>query len=336
MSHPASFHRPDKVLDPLYVITPIFNPQRYRTRWKHYLNFEKQVLDSGAHLITIEASFGERQEVLTQTVSDKHTIINIRTSQEIWLKENMINLAISRLPSNWKYVAWIDADIQFIRPDWVGETLQQLQHYQVVQMFSEAHDTDSNFEVIQTHKGFIWCYQNLDSSPTQMGKSIPAKSKDGYSTEMLGKTHYWHPGFAWAARKEAINNLGGLIDWSILGGGDTFMAWALIGELNNRNMPRSLGESGVRLLQEWQERAEKFVKRNVGHIEGGIYHFWHGSRKSRRYEDRGAILTGAQFNPEKDLYRDWQGLYQINPDNIKLRDGARKYFRSRNEDQISD
>src|SRR6266496_395544 len=110
-SHPGSFHRPDGISDPLYVITPVFNSPRYRTRWKHYLNFEKHVLQSGAILFTIEASFGEREEVFVEVVSERHTIIHVRTKHEIWIKENLINLAIQRLPADWKYVAWIDGDI---------------------------------------------------------------------------------------------------------------------------------------------------------------------------------------------------------------------------------
>ena len=62
--HPSQNHRADFVTDPLYVITPVFNPQRYRSRWKHYTNFEQHVLDSGAHLITIEATFGARAKVV--------------------------------------------------------------------------------------------------------------------------------------------------------------------------------------------------------------------------------------------------------------------------------
>src|SRR5438067_868351 len=106
------FTRPDVITDTLYVITPIFNPQRYRSRWKHYKNFEKHIIDSGAHLVTIEAVFGDRANVITEKVSDKHTIISVRTKQEIWLKENLINIAIlhlNHIDPNWKYVSWIDA-----------------------------------------------------------------------------------------------------------------------------------------------------------------------------------------------------------------------------------
>lgn len=333
---PLQFHRPDYVDEPLYVITPVFNPQRYRARWKHYKNFEKYVLDSGAHLVTIEATFGAREDSIIDQVHENHIVIHVRTSQEIWLKENMINVAIQRLPANWKYVAWIDSDLAFVRPDWVGETIQQLQHYKVVQMFSEAYDMNYDWEMFQHHKSFMWCYKHEDPEagiPNQLGK-IPGKPKEHYIVQTPGQKGYWHPGYAWAARREAVDDLGGLIDWGILGGGDTFMAYALIGALNQRTMPNSLGKVGVDMLTQWQERAERYIRRNVGYVKGAITHHWHGSKKDRAYYDRGTILTTASYDPMSDLYRDSQGLYQINPENIKLRDGARTYFQQRNEDGI--
>lgn len=325
-SHPAQFHRPDVITDPLYVITPIFNPVRYRSRWKHYKNFEKHVLDSGAHLVTIEACFGERAEVLTESVHAHHTVIHVRTHHELWLKENLINIAISRLPHNWKYLAWIDADITFIRPDWVGECLQLLQHYDVIQMFSEAHDMNHDCEVIKVYKSFMQCYM-------EERKHMPDLGGDYCKQKPNGK-NYWHPGFAWAATRKAIDALGGLIDWSILGGGDTFMAYALVDLLNNRTMPRSLGESGVQWLKQWQHRANAHVRKNVGVMKGTILHHWHGSRESRGYLDRGTILTKAHFNPEIDLKKDWQGLWQLTERSSSLRDDIRDYFRRRNEDSI--
>src|SRR6202035_3379899 len=45
-----------------------------------------------------------------------------------------------------KYVAWIDADVKFNRPDWAQETMQLLQHYDVLQMFSHAQDVGPDYE----------------------------------------------------------------------------------------------------------------------------------------------------------------------------------------------
>ena len=323
---PEHFHRPDTVDQPLYVICPIFNPIRFRSRWKLYKDFEEQVLRfKEAVLVTIECSFGDRAPALGQ-MPGRHIYIHVRSSHEAWIKENLINRAIQSLPADWQYVAWVDPDISFARPDWVGETIQQLQHYKFVQMFSQANDLGPNYESIKSYTSFGYCFLNP-------GK-VPAFDRKGYYTVTSKGKGYWHPGFAWAARREAINHVGGLIDWGILGGGDTFMAYCIAGMLEKRIMPNSLGLNGVRWLQEWQNRCNQYILQDLGYVEGLINHHWHGSRKNRAYWDRGQILTDAKFNPETDIKKDWQGIWQLNTNNIALRNGIRSYLRARNEDGI--
>jgi len=327
------FQRPDRIAAPLHVVTPVFNSPRYRSRWALYEKFAKRVVDAGAVLWTVELAFGERAFAVTSFRDPQHIQLRVHDHQEIWLKENAINAAIARLPADWRYVAWVDADTHFTRPDWVGETLHKLQHYSVVQMFSEAQDLDHDYRPLQRYRSFGWCYQHEADVPPLRGA---ARFGSYVLAGKLSGLGYWHPGFAWAARREAIETLGGLIDWSILGGGDTFMAWALIGRLNDRTMPRSLGPSGVRWLQRWQERAEHHIRRNIGCVDGLLLHHWHGGRGRRAYKDRGQILTAAHFDPERDLKRDSQGLWQLEHHAWELRDGIRAYFAARNEDQLSE
>jgi hypothetical protein len=310
----TTFTRPDFVDETLYVITTVFNPHRYRSRWKLYKAFEKYVLDSfQAHLVTIECTYGNRAQALVQQQSEKHTVIHVQTSAELWIKENLINLAISRLPADWKYVAWIDADVTFARPDWVGEAIQRLQHWHVVQMFSQAADLGPDYQVLKIHNGFVKCYRE---------EMKPAKS---YSN--------WHPGFAWAARREYIDTVGGLIDFSILGAADRNMATALIGRLDD-SIPPGLHANYVKQLRIWACRAAK-VEKNIGYMEGLLLHYWHGAKKHRKYKERWQILIEEQYDPEQDLKKDWQGVWQISRCTTPvLRDSIRAYFGQRNEDSI--
>lgn len=352
--HPSSlgfkglFERPDSVNQPLYVITPIFNTQRFRKRWDLYEKFQHYVKASGAILYTIELAFGERQFAVTSANNPYHIQVRTggnngdRVGHELWTKESLINLALTRLPPDWVYVAWIDADITFKRPDWVGETLQQLQHYQVVQMFSQAEQLDIKYEVLQTYLGFMYCYHNRQS------ENIPALSlkSDYYYTvpkSSFPQNHsnkinmaYWHPGFAWAARRDALNSLGGLIDYAILGSADYFMAKALIGAFNTKVRDfNNLGVSGSRWFYEWQRRAETFIRRNVGYVSGGLTHYWHGSRAKRRYKEREQILIDCKYDPELDLIKNTDQIWQLTERNLSLRDEIRKYFAQRDEDATS-
>jgi hypothetical protein len=346
---------PDYIHEPLYVICPVFNPIRYKSRWKNYERFASYVKDSGGVLVTVEAAFGERHHALqagtTQhgvpiygraptratefhksRTTEPYEYIRVRTDSELWFKENLINIGISRLPENWKYVAWIDADVAFARPNWVGETIHQLQHYQIVQMFSEAQDVGPRYASISTARGFMSCYVK--------GVPRPVGPKAGYYYygQPQGKGPIlWHPGFAWAARREAIDALGGLVDFAMMGAADNHMAHALIGEVTDSYHP-NVHPTYKRLLMEWQTRADKHIRRNVGYVSGLLIHYWHGRKVDRRYWDRWKVITENQFNPDTDLKRDWQGLYQLvddgSPRAIALRDAARKHYRSRNEDSI--
>jgi hypothetical protein len=121
----------------LHVVSVIFNPLRFASRYCLLKDFKKHVQCSGAIVHVAEAAQGDRPWEVT-TVED----LQWRVRDELWLKESMINAAVARLPDDWQYVAWVDADITFLRPDWVQETIQQLQHHAVVQMFEYAQDLD--------------------------------------------------------------------------------------------------------------------------------------------------------------------------------------------------
>jgi hypothetical protein len=309
-------HHEHAPTETLHVITCINNYVRYRRRYELFHKFKKQ-MDENKHVILyiVEIAFGDRPFMVTDHGNPRH--LQLRTDTELWHKENALNLLVQRLPLDWKYMAWIDADLQFVNTDFAHETIHQLQHYKIVQMFATAANLGPGEEVISVHKGLMYQYLN--------GK-ITAKSKQ-YS-------EFGHPGFAWAIRREAFTQMGGLIDFAILGAGDHHMALAWIG-LVDRAFPPKISAQYQRRLYEFQSLCEEHIKRNVGYTPGTVLHSWHGSFQNRRYCERWQILIINDYNPDTDIKRDWQGLYTFATDaKIGLRDGIRLYFRQRNEDSI--
>jgi hypothetical protein len=312
----------------LHVVTAVSNPERYQSRYRLYRDFEKRCLDAGAKLHTVEVAFGDRPHEVTTADHPCHT--QLRTKSQIWHKENLLNIGISRLPKDWKYVAWVDCDVAFARPDWVAETIHQLQHYHVVQMFSHLQELTPSFGPTPTYypgvpASWAYCYE-FDLPGTKRHRGYGATSVDGE----IG--YYWHPGFAWAARREAIDHLGGLMDHMIVGGADYLMAICLT---NRLPLPKWVhqGTAG-RWILDWKARADKYIQGNVGHVPGLLLHHWHGKKAQRQYTSRWNIVLGNDYDPEKDLKRDWQGLWQLTDHNPKLRDQIRQFFRARNEDSI--
>ncbi|MGO9109486.1 MAG: hypothetical protein ACLP9L_09650, partial [Thermoguttaceae bacterium] len=250
---------------------------------------------------------------------------------EIWLKENLGNIGLRGLQPDAKYVAFIDGDLSFARPDWVQETLQRLQHYAAVQMFANVGflDCDGKLIASNTTRSFVDAWSS--------GDLVSAQGKETYEqpSQSPQPGDWGAPGGAWAWRRDVLDSVGGLLDANIVGSSDYWMATALIGRT-----PDSLGNDytpGYRsCLLAWQDRALKHVRQNIGLVPGTVLHHWHGPFAARGYEWRWKILIDCQFDPAADLTRDGQGLLRLHDDGsprfLRLRNALRNYFAQRNED----
>lgn len=291
----------------LYVIAVVSNPARFAKRYKLFQEFcERMGCEKYVELVTIEL-----QQKNRAFITD--SLLKIRTNDEIWYKENMVNIAVRYLPHDWEYVAWIDTDIEFQNKDWALETIELLQTYKIVQMFSHAIDMGDRKETLHVHTGFAYQYVNGETWK-------PAK----YGTQ-------WHPGYAWACTRDAFDNIGGLIDYAILGSADNHMALSFVG-LVDKSLDTNLHPNYKMLCRIFQERCEKYIKRSVGFLAGTVLHHFHGNKPDRQYQDRWKILISNKFDPLRDIVKDYRGLYHLVDDKIKLRDDIIMYFRNRNED----
>ena len=111
-------------------------------------------------------------------------------------------------------------------------TLHALQHYDVVQPWSDAYDLGPNDEHIAHHRSF--CRQYFHRQP------MVATHRAYWSGE--GGPHaYPHSGYAWAMTRQAFDWLGGLFELGGMGSGDHHMSLALIGE-SNASVPRDVSK----------------------------------------------------------------------------------------------
>lgn len=324
------FQRPDYLSYPLDVIITVFNSARYRTRWKHYEDFVSHcnLVGDSVRLWVVEVAFGDREFVVTSPTNERH--LQLRTDSELWHKERSQNLLVQRIVQRHpraRWFAFVDPDISFIRHDWADETRHALQHYDVVQMWKEGYDLDKDGHIIQEHRSFASCYKD----------NIPFSKENNtyYSPGQNRKKNYWHPGYAHAWRREALMEVGGLIDWAILGSGDHHMMHGLIGQMD-KTLISDLSGNYKQAMLRWEKSAAK-IRKNIGFVPGAIFHHWHGAKVSRQYRSRWKILTELKFDPLTDLRTDIQGLYMLNDNgnekSILLRDRVRQYFHSRDEDQ---
>ncbi len=108
---------PDAVREPLYAVVPYFNPWRWKSREKHTARTVKHLIDLGFVVYLVEVAFNRREFAFVNSGLDgtlascavigadhnfRHRYIGLRTKDELWLKENAINIGVSNIP----YYKW--------------------------------------------------------------------------------------------------------------------------------------------------------------------------------------------------------------------------------------
>lgn len=312
--------RPEDVDNTLYVITTVFNPIGFKSRYKLYEDFKPYMEFSGVKLLTVEIAFGNRPFVVTK----KHNKWNLqlRTNHELWHKEGAINAGfwhLLKIVPNAKYVAWVDADVRFTNPHWAEDTIRALDRFCIVQPYSEAINLNSKYER-------MW---HTSSSLKHYHEKLGF-----HQTPPLPKSYLCggHPGLAWAARVDIFKHLGGLMDFCIAGSGDTHMLNALLGDVS-LFYRKGMTDQFRKALYEWQVKADEHVRQNIGYVNGICYHYWHGRSEQRGYEKRWDIINYHQFNPDTDIVRQPNGLYAWNG-KAELMQDLRKSMSQRNEDGL--
>lgn len=312
----------------LHVAAVVSNPQRWGTRLKLAHDFRRHMRASpNVRLHFIEMAYGDRPHELVRPHlhPDDHAL---RSVHEIFHKENLSNLAVQTFPDGWRYGAIIDADFSFCRWDWALATIHELQHYDWVQPFSTYQNLSGNLPgrafqpVGDIGRSFAYTWhQNDHDLPPGWRQAEPYARRRGVGA----------PGGAWAFTRKAWDESGGLLDRCVLGSGDWFMAFGLVGERAPDKRYDGYSDAYVHYLDAALERYSA-CRKNIGYVDCHAFHGFHGAMRNRAYGSRDEILIANSFDPYKDVYPDWRGVLQVSPRKPELRDAIRRYFRERNED----
>lgn len=344
LSHP-DVHRPWSKWsedETLHVATCYSNPFRWQTRRELANDFRRHMDQSpNVQLYFGELAYGDRPHEVTDVLTPGD--IQLRTASALFHKENILNRVIQHFPPNWKYGMWCDADFHFTRHDWALETIHQLQHYDWVQPFSSYADlTGGNYgqqhqpQRINTSFAYSYVSSGFQLPPgfQNGGWKIPGGVDIGYYGAMAApgaQRGVGATGGAWAFKRTAFDTVGGLLDVCILGHGDWFMTFGLVGEDAPDMHVDGYSDDYRSYILAWQKNAAK-LKKNIGYTDCFAIHHFHGSKMRRAYASRDTILVKNQFSPSTDLKRDYQGIWQLTLEKPSLRDDINRYFVSRSED----
>jgi len=296
----------------LYIIVPYFN----------FINSEKNrnQIDTflantckypNTRMVLAEGTFDGIDEL--PDFSDKvFSHLKYKYTNKIWVKENLINLAISTLPNDWEYVSWIDKDIEFLDENWVEKTISCLKEKDIVQPWSKCTFLDANGEpdvkAFNYFKGIGFTSGNITTGVNSFCRQ--------YKHSTPG-----HPGQCWAMNSAAYNKVKKLMDVCIIGGGDGALSIALNGDYNN-NLYEFYGS-------DINDYILNFTGVRVGYIDGKINHSYHGDVTDRRYLERLNLLSKNKFNPRTDIEYTDKGLICLK--NQDLEKDILDYFHSRKE-----
>lgn len=299
--------------DVLHVIAVVSNPCEYKRRWQLAQQFEKRMIDtSNVCFYMVELIYPGQEYHVTDSDNPNH--LQIKTDHPIWHKECMVNVGVKHLlPASWKAFAWIDADVLFENTTWVQDTLKLLNGTcDIVQLFSHAIDMDAEENAMTIFQGSMYQYINKQ----KRDKGI----------------YYWHPGYAWACTREAYDKMGGLFEYSILGSGDDNMMKTWIGEKSWLTSIHGNATDGYKKsLKQYSERCKGF---KLGYVPGIIRHYFHGSKKNRKYVERWQTLLKWKYDPLQHITKDGYGvLIPTETFPCGLLKDIMAYFKERNEDE---
>jgi hypothetical protein len=296
----------------LYIIVPYFN----------FTNSEinRQQLDiflsntakyPNTKLILVEGVF-DGVEQLPDFSDVVHSQMRYIYPNKIWVKENLINLAISSLPADWEFVCWVDKDIEFLDKGWVEKTINCLKDKDIVQPWSKCMFLDGDGE--PDIKAFDY-FKGIGFTSGGISGGVSSFCRQ-YKHSTPG-----HPGQCWAMNRSAYNKVGKLMDTCIVGGGDGALSVALNGSYDN-NLYVFYGS-------DINDYILNFTGVRVGYIEGIINHSYHGDVNNRQYLKRLDILTKNKFNPRTHIGYTNDGLIYLK--NKDLENDILEYFYSRKE-----
>ncbi|WOJ88070.1 hypothetical protein RZS28_09385 [Methylocapsa polymorpha] len=329
--------------DLLHVIGAYYNFRRSKTPRQLFHEWIDYQLDSGVSLTIVEFALGERPYELNpddpKLAHARLLQLRGRSQNELWIRDALVNWGIAHLPDDAKYVCWDDTDLRHARPDWAVETVHMLQHYRVGQTWSHSVDLGPQHEIVpndwnhETDRSFCWAWLQGDVEAPKEGYAGTLRHQSRALFKNKKQTDWRaHTGYSWAIRRDALNGIGGLLDWMVTGSSDWHMALAFAGYLQNFDERMTPGYT--RRLKEFVRLCDLYIQQDIGCVPGMIQHHWHGRKKDRQYLTRFDVLLESSFDPDVDLVRDVHGVPSLTGDNRLLRDGLRRLIGQMRPDSI--
>ena len=306
----------------LWGITCYFNPVGYKRRLQNYQLFRQHLT---IPLITVELAYRDDFD-LPPDAAD--ILIRSHSKDVLWQKERLLNLALAALPDRCDAVAWLDCDVVFEDDDWAARAAQALQRFPLIQPFRTVREPPAD----------CWDKSSGGAADASGGYSLAyLRSRGTVAPDMLRTNmrvlHRCHAGLAWVARRDLLDR-DGFYDACIMGGGNRVMICGALGIAADGVDYLQMGSSWAEHYRAWAERHFRSVHADVGCIDGGLVHLWHGDLVHRRYQDRHREFRAFNFDPATDIGFDANGCWRWSSQKPEMHAYVARYFEGRREDGV--
>jgi hypothetical protein len=294
----------------LAIVTCFYNPCRYLRPVKNVATFLRRMRLDGYEVTLVEMVLDDDEP---QVEGSSLVIRGTRARNLLWQKERLLNIAIKTLPDDTDAIAWVDCDVVFADAGWGYRALRELETKQVVQPYEDAYYVDGDAAVSRVRKSVGWYYQRQRGEHANMSIA--------------------HPGFAWVGRAGWMRKHG-LYDLMVTGGGDTAMVHGFTNQAPYA--VQTCCPSWSHSIYRWSEAVYAEVGGELGYVPCALSHLHHGDVANRHYVDRWNALNRLQFNPDRDLCTDENGLLAWSEHALRSMPQMRRvvegYFDKRRED----
>jgi hypothetical protein len=318
----------------LWLITTYFNPLGWRSRRENYHTFRRHL---DARLLTVSWSPEGNHEI---EEGDADILIRVDGGDLMWQKERLINIGLTHLPDDCDLVGWVDCDILFQDPLWQQQAIDLLSNHEVIQLYGAVEHlkpgspVDRSFQSIERRSSIIKDWEDCQDHALFLEQELRNRElrTSGLPPQDPQVPSY---GFAWAAQRSWLEELGGLPDRAIVGSGDLVCAYALLGcmpDFADQMERLGLGRYCSNHTLNWAKQARASSPQTC-HLEGIILHLHHGNLSDRSYIKRQFDLIRTGFQPDDHLELDPGGAWRFNAAApAETRQMMARYFASRRED----
>ncbi len=271
----------------LAAIVPFYNFMQADSRIRNYHQTVKHLRDRGFAVYVAEAVLEGQAFEIPQDDRTRRFIVR----DPLFIKESLFNVMLSDLPADYTHVAWLDADFVFDRPDIVDATLDALDRWPIVQTFRTLEWIDEHGKPEQgRHRNYAGAgYRIAEQKERAFGR--------------------W-PGGAWAARREVLDEIGGLYDGYPAGSCDVLALGGFLGTTGSRYFRRYSAKT-IEHYTLWRDHAYSVVRGKIGYVDAVASHLFHGVLKNRQYSQRHTKLKSENFDPSRHLERNADGINQL-------------------------